>query len=149
MNIETKYLGAVKIEKEDILQFSNGIPGFQQEKQFVLLGLPGNPLFQILQSVHTAGLAFIVADPYHFYPEYSFELDDSTVDALQIKAREDVMVLSIITLKEPFMNSTINLKAPLIINPTITSGRQYILNTDTYSMKASIAPKSNTLGKGE
>ena len=149
MNIETKYLGTVKVEKKDILQFSNGIPGFQQEKQFVLLGLPGNPLFQILQSIQTADLAFIVADPYHFYPEYSFELDDSTVEALQIQSREDVVVLSIITLKEPFMDSTINLKAPFIINPTITSGRQYILNTDHYSMKASIAPMRNTIGKGE
>ena len=37
MKIKTAYLGEVEIDPSQILQFEHGIPGFEEEKQFVLL----------------------------------------------------------------------------------------------------------------
>ena len=142
MNIQTKYVGEVEINEKQIIQFPSGLPGFLEEKEFVLLDIPGNPVFQFLQSVKSEELAFVVASPYHFYKDYSFKIDDATIEALQIQSEKDVMVLTIVTLKDPFDSSTINLKAPLIINPNKLFGKQYILNSDEYESKAFIQPTS-------
>lgn len=142
MNIQTKYLGEVEISTQQIIQFSFGLPGFLDEKEFVLLDIPGNPVFQFLQSVQSKDIAFVVANPYHFYKDYRFELDEPTIDALQIESEKDVIVLTIVTVKDPFNSSTINLKAPLIINQQKLLGKQYILNSDEYDSKAFIQPIS-------
>ncbi|MUK90801.1 flagellar assembly protein FliW [Ornithinibacillus sp. L9] len=149
MKIETKYLGEVEIEENIIIEFPSGLPGFVDETKFVLLDLPGNPIFQVLQSVRSVNVAFIVTNPYHFYRDYTFELDGNLLEALHIRVEKEVMVLSIITLKEPFHTSTINLKAPVIINQTKMFGKQYILNMEDYPSKASITPTSPSTVKGE
>ncbi|AXI10016.1 flagellar assembly protein FliW [Oceanobacillus sp. 143] len=138
MFIQTKYLGEVEINREKIIQFPSGLPGFGDELEFVLLHLPNNQVFQILQSTTTANVAFIVTNPYLIYGTYEFELDDNMLETLQIKDEKDVTVFSIVTLKDPFATSTLNLKAPIIINTTNKLGKQYILNTDIYQSKASI-----------
>ncbi|WP_047980833.1 flagellar assembly protein FliW [Ornithinibacillus contaminans] len=138
MIIQTKYLGDVTIEKDKIVKFAAGLPGFIEETEFVLLDIPGNPVFQFLQSVKTAQLAFVVANPYQFYKDYTFKLDDSTVAALEIASEDDVFVSTIVTLKDPFESSTINLRAPLIINQKKMLGKQFILNLDEYPSTASI-----------
>ncbi|WP_375153656.1 flagellar assembly protein FliW [Geobacillus stearothermophilus] len=52
MNIDTKYHGTVAVKEEDIICFPHGLPGFADEKRFVLLPLADTP-FVILQSVET------------------------------------------------------------------------------------------------
>lgn len=149
MDIQTKYLGLVSIDETAIIHFQNGIPGFNDERQFVVLELPGNPLFQILQSVSTWNIAFILTNPHQFYQQYRFKLDDSTIEALSLQTEEDVAVFSIVTLKQPFETSTINLKAPLIINTQKKYGKQVILNDEDYPTKASITPKKTMRSEGK
>ncbi|MEC0302018.1 flagellar assembly protein FliW [Terribacillus saccharophilus] len=130
MNIETKYFGSMKIEEERIIRFDKGIPGFQDEKKFVLIDFPDNPVFQILQSTTTTSVAFVVASPYHFIKDYAFNLGEQVKEELGITKPEQVKVLSILTLRDPFMNSTINLQAPVIINAEVLMGQQIILSDD-------------------
>ncbi|PAV31018.1 flagellar assembly protein FliW [Virgibacillus profundi] len=149
MRIQTKYLGDLAIDESKIIQFPAGLPGFINETGFVLLDLPDNPVFQILQSVSSADTAFIVTNPYHIYRDYSFDLDNNLMESLEISNEKDVTVLTIVTLKKPFQTSTLNLKAPIIINPNSKLGKQYILNVDDYPTKASIAPGTPEKVKGE
>lgn len=148
MNIQTKYLDSVEIENSRTIQFPAGIPGFIDETDFVLLDLPGNPTFQILQSITSEHTAFVVTNPYHFYEKYAFDLDDNLLASLLIESEEDVVVLTIVTLKSPFHMSTINLKAPIIINLVKKLGKQYILNTDDYSKQASLTMSHSSATKG-
>jgi len=149
VNILTKYTGEVAIKNQNIISFSHGLPGFAKETKFMLLDLTGNPLFQILQSVKSQDIAFIVTDPYHFYCDYEFEIDNNLLENLQIQDKNDVFVLTIVTLKSPFDKSTINLKAPLIINRTNKQGKQYILTEIDYTTKAPIAPQAVSKAKGD
>lgn len=139
------------IERDKIIIFETGLPGFKTEREFVLLHLPGtsDEIFQTLQSINTPSLAFVVANPYYFYKDYEFRLDDSIIDHLCIKQAKDVLVLTIMTLKSPFEKSTINLKAPLIINSTLKRGKQLILNEGDYPTKASLVPPHVPQSKGE
>jgi len=143
MKIQTKYFGEMDIEDSKVIQFPNGLPGFNEKTEYVLLDLPDNPLFQILQSISTDHIAFIVTNPHMIYPNYSFQLDDSILEQLHIQEEKEVIILAIVTLKKPIPESTLNLKAPIIINSSKRLGKQYILNLEEYSSTASIAPASN------
>ncbi|MEN1967319.1 flagellar assembly protein FliW [Lentibacillus sp. N15] len=148
MNIQTKYFGEIEVEESKRIQFPAGLPGFLEETEFMLLDLPGNSVFQLLQSLKTPTTAFVVTNPHHFYKEYTVNLDDSIIEALRITNEQDVAILVIVTLASPLEQSTLNLKAPVVINVTSRYGKQYILNTTDYSSKAVITPNAAN-GKGE
>jgi len=135
--IQTKYFDEVEINEADIIKFQNGLPGFLDEKQFVLMNLE-DTVFQVLQSVETQALAFIVVNPFQFKSDYEFVLDNQVVEQLKIESDEDVTILSIVTLKDSLKESTVNLKAPLVINAKTKEGKQYIIQKTDYTTKESI-----------
>lgn len=135
MNIETKYQGTVEIAEQDIWTFETGIPGFPEEKQFVILPLPDNDIYAILQSVKTPGLGFVVANPFTFFQDYSFEIDEATVEQLELKEESDTLVYSILTIHDPFEKTTANLQAPLVMNVKNHKGKQLILSDEKYITK--------------
>mgnify|MGYP001428714738 FL=1 len=145
MKIDTKYLGEMEIDESKIIHFESGLPGFLDEKSFVILDIPGNELLHFLQSVTTPDLAFIVTNPHYFYEDYEFKLEDSVIELLDIKKKEEIVVMSILTVRDPFHTSTINLKAPLVINWSNKRGKQVVLNNEKYSMKASISLSASSV----
>lgn len=140
MKLQTKYLGEIEVQAEKIIHFPKGLPGFQDETEFIILDLPDNTAFQLLQSVKTSALAFVITSPYLFYQDYTLNLNDDLIELLEIKKQEDVAVYNIVTLKNPFSESTLNLRAPIIINTSSLLGKQYILNDSPYSSRGAIAP---------
>lgn len=138
MKLTTKYLGEVQIDEEKIIHFSKGLPGFPDETTFIILELPDNTAFQILQSTTTSSLAFVITNPYLFYQDYTLKLNDELLQQLEIEKQEDVVIYTIVTLKQPFSESTINLRAPIVIHAQTLKGKQYILNDGDYSSKASL-----------
>ena len=148
MNIQTKYFNEITIEEKDILHFEHGIPGFLEEKQFLLLPLTEDHVYYVLQSVQTSELAFVVTNPFLFFKEYDFELDDATVEQLEIKDATEVVVYSILTLQDPFENTTANLQAPVIINTKNNEAKQVILNDEKYTTKHPLFKQSPASVKG-
>ncbi|WP_051189196.1 flagellar assembly protein FliW [Halalkalibacillus halophilus] len=138
MKINTIYFGEVEIEEEQIITFESGLPGFQAEKQFVLLDLENNPAFKVLQSTQTTELAFVVTNPFLIYSDYEFKLDEATVEQLNVEKPEHILAWTIVTLKEPFESSTLNLQAPVVINLNNNHGKQILLNNEKYHTKHSI-----------
>ncbi|MFC5604085.1 flagellar assembly protein FliW [Sporosarcina koreensis] len=128
MNIQTKFHGDIAIQPDQLWNFPKGIPGFEDEKEFILLPIEENNLFQVLQSSNTPSVAFIVTNPYTLVDDYSFDIDVPTIELLNIERPEDVFVLGILTLKQPFETSTINLQAPLIFQMNNRTAKQMILN---------------------
>lgn len=137
MKIETKYHGHIEIEGKDIWHFEKGIPGFEDEKQFTVLSFEGNDTFYVLQSVQTPSLGLIISNPFSFFKEYEIKLDDGVTHALSLEKPEDSMVYVILTVREPFNDSTANLQAPLIFNLSNKKAKQAILNH--YSRKQPVA----------
>lgn len=137
MKIATKYSGEVEINRKNIIRFPQGIPSFEEEKEFVLLPFsdsPSSPFF-ILQSVHTEGLAFVVMTPFSFFPDYEVKIPDSVVEQLEIEKEEDVTLLTIITLRDTLENSTVNLRGPIVINGAKQLGKQIVLNESNYKTR--------------
>ncbi|AKU26378.1 flagellar assembly protein FliW [Geobacillus sp. LC300] len=140
MNIDTKYHGTVAVKGEDIIRFPHGLPGFADEKRFVLLPL-ADTLFVILQSVETPALGFVLIEPFSYFPTYEFELDEATVEQLDIESERDVAVYVILTVADPFDNTTANLQAPVVINARKRIGKQVILSNTPYKTKHRLFPE--------
>ncbi|WP_083711696.1 flagellar assembly protein FliW [Domibacillus epiphyticus] len=147
MRIETKYHGEKELQEADILTFANGIPGFEGEKKFVLLAFPDNTVFYALQSVTTPELCFVVTDPFSFFLDYHVKIDDATIETLKIEKEEDVTLLSVLTVQDPFEKTTANLQAPVIINKKNQTGRQLILTGTPYETRHALFPAG--VAKGE
>ncbi|NYV66211.1 flagellar assembly protein FliW [Bacillus sp. Gen3] len=144
MKIQTRYHGEIEIEEKDILQFEKGIPGFPDKKRFILLGLPEQDLFSIMQSVDTPELAFVLTSPFNFIDNYEFNLDENTIEQLLIENQEDISVFSIVTIQDPFEKTTANLQAPIILNEKNYQAKQLILNETRYKIKHPLFLKAAT-----
>jgi flagellar assembly factor FliW len=142
MNIQTAYSGEIELDSTNIITFEHGIPGFEDEHDFVLLPIEDNEVFHVLQSIQTPALAFIVTNPYTITTNYSFDLEEATVHSLQIKEENDIAVFAIVSLKDSIAESTINLKAPIVLNTNNNKAKQVILNNDDYSIRHLISTES-------
>lgn len=144
MKINTKYHGEIEIKKEEIISFPSGVPGFLEEKSFIIIPFTEDGLLQILQSVITPGLGFVVTNPFHFFPDYDFELEEDSVGKLQIESEKEITVLSILNVHEDFKQTTANLQAPVVINDKKQIGKQVILTKTPYITKHHIFKKATT-----
>ncbi|THE12345.1 flagellar assembly protein FliW [Bacillus timonensis] len=144
MKIDTKYHGEVQIEETEIIDFASGIPGFLEEKKFVILPFGQDTGISVMQSVGNSQLAFAVTNPFFFNKEYDFTIDDQVVEQLQIDSEEDVTVYVILTVQDPFEKTTANLQAPVVLNNKKQVGKQVILTNTSYQTKHSIFEKVST-----
>lgn len=136
MNIQTKFLGEVTIEEKEIIHFQNGLPGFENIKEFVILPLEKDSPFAILQSIKKQEIGFVIAFPFLFKQDYAFDLADEDSEELQIESPDDLITYTIVTLKEPFISSTINLQAPVLINHKQKMAKQLVLqDAETYPLR--------------
>lgn len=65
MIIETLSWGKLEVDTEQIYHFSKGLPGFDDETDFILIEMPETP-FAYLQSIREKGLSFLLGDPFVF-----------------------------------------------------------------------------------
>ena len=80
-------------------------------------------------------ISFATVNPFDIYSEYEINLNEETIKELEVERPEDVLVLSIITLGKTLETSTMNLKAPVVINIKNCLGKQFILQNERYETK--------------
>ena len=128
MFIETDYFGKIEIKEEETITFVSEIPGFPESKTFVLIPYGDDLPFWSLQSLEDRACAFVVTNPFWHKADYAFELTEGAKAQLGIDEAEHVSVYTIVTLREPFDTSTLNLKAPIVIETKERRGKQVILD---------------------
>ena len=141
MKIRTRFLGEVEIKEEEIINFPEGIPGFEESRRFVLLDIPENEVFRILQDVEDEFVSFVVTDPWSFFEGYDFDIPDEELLKINISKEEQLSVMNIVTLSDEFENSTVNLLAPVVVNKDDRAGKQYVLNSGKYTTKHPLVPE--------
>lgn len=127
MKIDTKFLGEIEIEQTEILTFEQGLLGLEEERKFVLLPIDADLPLAILQSIEKKDIGFVVAFPFAFKKDYSFDISEDDLEKLEFEKAEDVLTYAIVTMKETLQESTMNLLAPLIINMDKKIGKQIVL----------------------
>lgn len=130
------------IEKEttaapttNTVRFPNGILGFEQIKDYLLVANPAEQPFAWLKVADDAGLAFVVIDPFLVARDYYPNIPQADVAFLGLKSAEDAMLLAIVTIHDNG-RATMNLKGPIVINRHTHTGKQVILaNAGEFSVQ--------------
>jgi len=120
--ISITQFGELTIEPKHVFMFPNGLLGFEELREFVLISEEETIPFKWLISLEKPEIGFPLLSPWHidltYDPGLDFDLE-----------REVLMV--VITLKDRGM-MTANLKAPIVLDVHNQSGKQVILPTDKY-----------------
>jgi flagellar assembly factor FliW len=119
-----------------LIELVQPMPGFPDLRKFALVQLDEDGPLCAFRSVENPGLRFLVAPPTPFFPDYVPEVDEDAVRELGIEAAEDVLVLLIINAGGSLADSTANLAAPLLINPSTRRAQQLVLDDPGLSLAA-------------
>ena len=140
--INTLRFGELEIEEQDVVRFADGIPAFEDEHEFVVLPYEEGTPYMFLQSMMTPELAFLLTDPFVFFSDYSFELDDENMEKLAINSMDDVLVCTLISVpRSGVADMTTNLLAPVVINRHTMQARQIVLEKTQYTTKHRLFPE--------
>ncbi len=136
MLLDTKHFGQLEIDEEGIVDFPEGLPGFEDVKRFILLGKSEEDSpFQWLQGVDNTDIAFVVIDPIILKKDYVVDISDDEVGVLNIEDSDKVMIFCIVVVPEDISKMTANLKAPVLINPENKKGKQVVIDNKEYNIK--------------
>ncbi|MCF6096387.1 flagellar assembly protein FliW [Thermovorax subterraneus] len=139
MKIKTKFFGEIEVVEEKIINFPDGIIGFEDLKRFVLIDHPGCDAIKWLQSVDEEGFALPVVEPVGFFPDYAPVLCESDLRKLKLGSVEDAVVLTVLTVPQEVEKTTVNLKGPIVLNPLERLGAQLIAENSEYMIKHPVA----------
>jgi flagellar assembly factor FliW len=136
MQLNTAHFGDIEISEEEIINFPEGIPGFEDNKKYVLIGNESNEaVFFWLQSIDSPELCFVVTDPFMVYDGYTVDVADEDVELLGITDSNNVLTLTIVIIPENMNEIRVNLKAPILINVEKKTGKQIIQKNDNLPIR--------------
>lgn len=141
MLITTRNFGEVNIEEKDKIIFPNGLLGFEDKKEYILINNydTEEPVpFMWLQSVQDPDLSFVVSIPFLLKPQYEVTIKEDVCQKLNLKKPETTGVYTICTIKDKVEDMTVNFQSPLIINTETRQGEQIVLFESPYSMREPI-----------
>jgi len=136
MIIETTHFGEIEISVENILDFEEGILGFEDVHKFGIINSedPESP-FSWIQAIEKPELAFALVNPFVIKKDYDFELKDENARALSIENPSQVAIFAIVVIPEDTKRISMNLKAPIIVNTNNKKSAQIILDSDKYTVR--------------
>ncbi len=146
MEVKTKTLGTVQVEEKQIINFVNGLYGFEEYHRFAIIEAEYQP-FYWLQSLDESNLAFIIVDPFLIVNDYELDIDDNALSEIGIDSPEDVVLFAIITIPADGSAVTANLQGPIVINRKNNIALQVILSDSKWTTKHNIIKGLNTKGK--
>lgn len=135
MTIQTDY-GAVEYEKDDLVIFSDGLFGFSKLTQYLLLNLnEEDDSMLLLKSVEEQRVEFVLINPFLLCPDYDPQLTPEELACLGVNDSEELSYYTICVVRENYLENTVNLKCPLVINPQTRHGIQIILENSPYGYR--------------
>ncbi len=135
VRFESRRVGLIEVEESDIVTF-DPLPGFPEKTRFVLMEHSEESELAWLASLEDPDLAFVVATPWTFFPDYDPPVEREHLAVLGIEMKEEVELLCIVTLSGKAI--FLNLAAPLLINAVSRRGLQVLGDDPRYTTRAAI-----------
>jgi flagellar assembly factor FliW len=110
-----------------VIDFVAPMPGFPDDRHFVLVRVDESGLLYALTSMESQGLRFLVVPPAPFFPDYAPEIDDDTLAALAVSDPANLLVLLVVTTGDRPSDVTANLMAPIIVDQATRRAVQLVL----------------------
>ena len=138
ITIHNVKFGEVTIDRQDLLEFPHGLPGFERFKGFGLVEFEEEAPFLRLLSLDEPRLGFVLLNPMLVWPDYNPGIGKEDLEGLGIERVEQLAIYCIVTLSDDPQKVTANLKGPICINSESMKAKQMILVDYRYHTKHSI-----------
>ncbi|MBF0295375.1 MAG: flagellar assembly protein FliW [Magnetococcales bacterium] len=140
MEIHGTRFGVLEFEEHEVIILNEGLLGFPLSRRFLLFPYGQDSSFFWLQSVDEPEIAFIVINPFDFFAEMEFVIQDADAEAIGCPGGEDVEIFTLVTIPEgkPEEMRT-NLAGPVVVNTANRMGRQILIKE--YSPRQLLIPE--------
>ena len=145
MEYISERFGKIDYSEAEVLRFPQGIVGFPDMTRYFMYSDERVAPLAWLHSLDDSGLAFLVCDPFLFFPEYEVRVKLPPALRRQMGESTDLRVLAIVTIQADFAQSTVNLLGPLVINARTRNGWQVILDDEDLSTRHQLFPPEEEL----
>jgi len=146
VKLATKAYGLIEVDERQKIVFPQGLLGFEDYKDFVLLDAEQQP-FYWLQSMDSEKIAFILINPFLFRHDYEVNISDEELGEIGINSPEKAIIFSIVTIPGDGGSITANLQGPIIINRDTRTGRQAILTDERWRTRHDVLGELAGAGK--
>lgn len=138
MQINTRIFGEITVDQNRVITFVNGLVGFPDLKDFLLIhdlekGLGAG--IQWLQSVQEPAFAIPVIDPLSVMESYNPQVEDELLATVGDFTEDELLVLVTISVPSDITGMTVNLKGPIVVNTVTRKACQLIAEGEGYEVK--------------
>lgn len=139
MEIQGTRFGTLKFREGELITLEQGMMGFPNSKRFLMFPYTEDSSFFWLQSVDEPEIAFIVINPFDFFSELEFLLEDEDTQAIGLEKGEDLEIFTLLTIPDGRPEDMrINLAGPVVVNIRNRQGRQVVIKD--YSARQPLIP---------
>ena len=125
IKFKSSRFGELEVPASSVITFPVGLIGFPDPQHFVILDY--NPPFSWLHSTDNPDLAFVVVNAAEFGDGYSFNLPYGDKD-IGLVDGDDIAIMNLVSVRPDPSLTTVNLKAPLLVNLNTMKARQLVLD---------------------
>jgi flagellar assembly factor FliW len=118
---------------DGVITFAAGLPGFETSRRFVLVASPSLRPFTLVQGVDGGAPSFVAIDPRLVDGHYHPSLEPGDLARLGASSADTLLWLALVS-AGPDDTATVNLRAPLVVNPVSMCGIQLIATESPYQI---------------
>lgn len=118
-------------QESEVINFTEGLIGLPKMRRAVLVPMNDYLPFCWLASLDDEKNRFIVVNPHEIYADYSPELPKDLNET-------QLQTLAIVKISSDWQKTTINLRAPIFVNPETRKGGQFVLSESNYNLAESL-----------
>ena len=140
MLVQSTRFGELDVAEEQIMDFPEGLLGFPDEKKFALMEYKPESPFYILQSMADPDLTFLMINPFAFFNDYEFTMDDALMAEIGVTADNPPTVFNIATVRDKIENMTVNLAGPVLVNMRDRKAAQWVIEKTQFPTRYPLFP---------
>jgi flagellar assembly factor FliW len=135
MKIESRRFGAIEVSEDQVLQFGEGVIGFPEHREYVLIPHSGHGFLAWLQSTTKQDLALPVVSAHAFGDRYPDVPLEPIAQAAGVEGESDDVAVMVVLCAPQGQPATVNLLAPIVVNVATRQGAQVILEGSRYTTR--------------
>ena len=140
MLVQSTRFGELEVAEEQIMDFPEGLLGFPDEKKFALMEYKPESPFYILQSMADPDLTFLMINPFAFFNDYDFHMDDALMAEIGLTADNPPTVFNIATVRDKIQSMTVNLAGPVLVNIRDRKAAQWVIEKTQFPTRYPLFP---------
>lgn len=149
MLIDTDRFGTFDTKDSKLIEFPQGLPGFEDLHYFIILEVGQTKPIYWLQSTENKFIALPVILTFEILDDYYIDIRDNELEELHVESQNDLLIMNVVVIPEAISKMTVNLAAPIVINAVRGVGKQIIVDAKTMPIRMPVYEAiMNKIAKG-